>query len=82
MRTAFDEVRRADAALASSRDAAKLAEEALELANLAYRAGAYTNIEVIDAERTARDAETAVAVAEDNARQARVDLLSATDHLP
>jgi outer membrane protein len=82
VRTAFEEVRRADAALQSSRDAAKLAEDALDLANIAYRAGAYTDIEVIDAERTARDAETAVAVAEDGARQARVDLLSATGHLP
>ena len=82
VRTAFEEVQRADAALESSRQAAKLAESALELANIAYRAGAYTNIEVIDAERTARDAETAVAVAEDGAREARVDLLAATGHLP
>ena len=82
VRTAFDELRRADAALASTRDAARLAEIALDLANVAYRAGAYTNIEVIDAERTARDAETAVAVAEDGARQARVDLLAATGRFP
>jgi outer membrane protein TolC len=82
VRTAFDELRRADAALASTRDAARLAESALDLANVAYRAGAYTNIEVIDAERTARDAETAVAVAEDSARQARIDLLAATGRFP
>jgi outer membrane protein len=82
VRTAFEELKRADAALESSREAARLAESALELANIAYRAGAYTNIEVIDAERTARDAETAVAVAEDGARQARVDLLAATGRLP
>jgi outer membrane protein TolC len=82
VRTAFDELRRADAALASTRDAARLAEVALDLANIAYRAGAYTNIEVIDAERTARDAETAVAVAEDSSRQARVDLLAATGRFP
>ncbi len=82
VRTAFDELRRADAALTSTRDAARLAEVALDLANVAYRAGAYTNIEVIDAERTARDAETAVAVAEDSARQARIDLLAATGRFP
>lgn len=82
VRTAFEELKRADAALESSREAAKLAETALELANLAYRAGAYTNIEVIDAERTARDAETAVAVAEDGARQARLDMLAATGRIP
>jgi outer membrane protein TolC len=82
VRAAFEEVRRADAALASARQAAQLADEALQLANVAYRAGAFTNIEVIDAERTARDAETAVAVAEDGARQARVDLLAATGRFP
>jgi outer membrane protein TolC len=82
VRTAFDELKRADAALASTRDAARLAKIALDLADVAYRAGAYTNIEVIDAERTARDAETAVAVAEDSARQARIDLLAATGRFP
>lgn len=82
VRTAFDEVRRADAALAASRQASQLARSALDLAEIAYRGGASTNIEVIDAERTARDAETAVAVAEDDARQARLDLLAATGHFP
>jgi outer membrane protein TolC len=82
VRTSFDEVKRADAALASSRSAAQLAHTALELANTSYRAGASTDIEVIDAERTARDAETAVAVAEDSARQARLDLLAATGRFP
>ncbi len=82
VRTAFEEVRRADAALKSSRQAADLAETALQLAEIAYRGGAATNIEVIDAERTARDAETAVAVAEDAARQARLDLLAATGRFP
>ncbi|HEY5240175.1 MAG TPA: TolC family protein [Polyangiaceae bacterium] len=82
VRTAFEEVRRADASLAAARDAARLAQNGLDLANIAYRAGQSTNIEVIDAERTARDAETAVAVAEDGARQARVDLLAATGRFP
>ena len=82
VRTAFEEVRRADATLAASRQAAQLAHTALELANTSYRAGATTDIEVIDAERTARDAETAVAVAEDGARQARLDLLAATGRFP
>lgn len=82
VRTAFEEVRRADAALAASKQASELARRALELAEIAYRGGASTDIEVIDAERTARDAETAVAVAEDSARQARLDLLAATGHFP
>ena len=82
VRVAFEEVRRADAALAAARQAGELARRALELAQTAYRAGATTNLEVIDAERTARDAETAVAIAEDGARQARLDLLSATGRFP
>lgn len=82
VRTAFEELRGADAALAKAREAADLAHRALDLAELAYRAGATTNIEVIDAERRARDAETAAAVAEDGARQARLDLLAATGRFP
>ena len=61
---------------------AKLAREALDLANRAYRAGATSNIEVIDAERRARDADTAAVIAEDNVRQARLDLLAAAGQFP
>jgi outer membrane protein TolC len=82
VRLAFESVKRAEASLAAAGNAARLAKSALELATLAYRAGATTNIEVVDAERRARDAETAAAVAEDNARQARVDLLAATGRFP
>ena len=82
VRTAFEELRHADAALDAARRASDLARRGLELAQTAYRAGATTNLEVIDAERTARDAETAVAVAEDGARQARLDMLSATGRFP
>ena len=82
VRAADEEVRRSAAALAAARDAAKLAAEALALTNLAYRAGASTNIEVIDAERVARDADTAVAQAEDAWRQATLDLLLASGRFP
>jgi outer membrane protein len=82
VRAAADSVKRADAALAAARTAADLARQALELATLAYRAGATTNIEVIDAERRARDAETSAAISEDNARQARLDLLAASGKFP
>jgi outer membrane protein TolC len=82
VRLAFESVKRAEAALAAATHAARLARSALELATTAYQAGATTNIEVIDAERRARDAETAAAVAEDSARQARVDLLAATGRFP
>jgi outer membrane protein TolC len=82
VRTAFDVVMSSDRGLDSARDAARLARKAAELADLAYRAGATTNLEVIDAERRARDAETQAALAEDAARQARLDLLLATGRFP
>jgi outer membrane protein TolC len=82
VRAAFEAMRRADEALRSARDAARLAHQALDLANLAYRGGATTNIEVIDAERQARDAATAAELAADGARQARLTMLTATDRFP
>jgi outer membrane protein TolC len=82
VRTAFEAARRAEAALAAAREAARLSRDALGLATLAYGAGATTNIEVIDAERRARDAETAAAIAEDAARQARIDLLASSGRFP
>jgi len=82
IRVAVEEIRRADEAMRSSNAAAELAHQALVLANLAYHAGATTNIEVIDAERRARDADSAVVIAEDNVRQARLDLLVAAGQFP
>lgn len=82
VRIAFESMRRADESLVAARDAATLARESLELAQLAYKAGATSNIEVVDAERRAHEAETAAAVAEDASRQARLDLLAASGHFP
>jgi len=82
IRVAVEEIRRADNAMKSATSAARLAREALDLANRAYHAGATSNIEVIDAERRARDADTAAVVAEDTARQARLDLLAAAGQFP
>ncbi|HKP59928.1 MAG TPA: TolC family protein [Polyangiales bacterium] len=82
VRVAIELARRADAALRSAGRAAELASRALQMAMQAYRAGATTDIEVLDAERRARDAETGAVVAEDAARQARLDLLAATGRWP
>jgi outer membrane protein TolC len=82
VRTAFTVVRNADEALAAARAAAVAAQEAAKLADQAYRAGSTTNLEVIDAVRQARDAETRVAIAEHTARQARLDLVLATGAFP
>jgi outer membrane protein TolC len=82
VRVAFDAARHADSSLLSAKQAAEFAAQALKFATLAYEAGASTNIEVVDAERRARDADTAVVIAEDAARQARLDLLAATGRFP
>ena len=82
VRVAFEEIQRADIALDQATQSAAFARRALELANIAYRAGATTNLEVIDAERQARDADSQSALAEDAARQARLDLLAASGHFP
>lgn len=82
VRVAFDAMKQADEALVGAREAAKLSREALELAELAYKAGATSNIEVIDAERRSYEAETAAAIAEDTSRQARLDLLAACGRFP
>jgi len=82
VRVAYEAARRADASLLAARRAANYAAQALRFASQAYEAGASTNIEVVDAERRARDADTAVVIAEDAARQARVSLLAATGRFP
>jgi len=82
VRIAWDSVREADRALFSAREAARLAKDALALANLSYREGTGTNLDLIDAERQARDTDTAAALAADTARQARLDLLEASGRFP
>jgi outer membrane protein TolC len=82
VRVAFEAVKQAEAAYASAVAAARLAHGAVDLVTTAYRAGATTNIEVIDAERAAHAADTAAALAEDQAGQARIDLLAASSRFP
>ena len=78
----LEEVRRVDQALLAAREAAASAKEALDLTDAAYAEGANTNLEVIDAQRTLNIAETQLVVAEDNAREARLDLLAASGLFP
>jgi outer membrane protein TolC len=82
VRTAFDSLGRAQQAVSDADSASKLAGTGLQLATLAYRAGATTNIEVIDAERVNHDAETQAVVAKDVMQQALFDLLTATGRIP
>ena len=81
-RLARDAVQSTARALEAARRAAQQANEVVRITDVAFRAGATTNLEVIDAQRHARDAETAAAVAEDRARQARLDLLVAVGRFP
>lgn len=82
VRVAFNEVKTAADAVKAAHDAETAANHALELATLAYEAGAITNLDVVDAQRQARDAATQATIAEDTARQARLDLLAATGKFP
>lgn len=82
VRVAFATLVQADKSLAAANRGAELARRALQMANLAYHAGATTDIEVVDAERRGRDAETAAVIAEDTARRARLELLIASGQLP
>lgn len=82
IRTAREAVSATERALAYARLAAEQANEVVRITDVAFREGATTNIEVIDAQRRARDAETAAAIAEDAVRRARLELLLATGRFP
>jgi outer membrane protein TolC len=82
VRVAFDAMLHADQALTATREAASLAHRAYDLAVTAYKAGATSNLEVIDAARQARDADSSAAIAGDVARRARLDLLVASGRFP
>jgi HAE1 family hydrophobic/amphiphilic exporter-1 len=69
-------------ALASAREAVAAANEVLKITIIAFDAGATTNIEVIDAQRSARDQELVMVQVEDGLRQARLDLLVALGQFP
>lgn len=82
VRAAREAVASSERSLASARAAADQAGQVVTITNVSFRAGAATNIEVIDAERTARDADTAVAIAEDQLRRAHLELLNALGRFP
>src|SRR4029079_8411226 len=82
VRLAQETVRSTERALASQRLAAQQADQVLSITNTAFEAGATTNLEVIDAQRSARDAEAAAEIAEDAVRRARLDLLTALGRFP
>lgn len=81
-RTALEAVRSTERALARAQEAASQANEVVGITDTAFRAGATTNIELLDAQRRARDADTAAAIAEDALRRARLEVLVAIGRFP
>ena len=82
IRIAQDAVAALNRALTSARLAASQANEVLRISTAAFEVGATTNLEVIDAQRSARDADSAVAQAEDAVRRAELDVLVAFGRFP
>ncbi len=82
VRVAREAVVRTQRAFERAQLAATQAGEVLSITDVAFREGATTNIEVIDAQRRARDAGTAAAIAEDAVRRARLELLVALGRFP
>ena len=82
VRIGQEAVQSAQRALDSARQAATQSADVLQITTSAFQLGATTNIEVIDAQRTARDADTTAALAEDALRRAKLDLLVAIGQFP
>ncbi len=82
VRTARDTLDAAERALGFARDAATQAHAVVDIVLVSFRVGASTNIEVIDAQRVSLDADTAVALANHDVRQARLNLLVALGLFP
>jgi len=82
VRAAREAIASAERGLASARAGAEQARQVVGIVNISFRAGAATNIEVIDAERRARDADITVVIGEDTLRRARLELLTALGRFP
>jgi outer membrane protein TolC len=82
VRLAASELSYARAALTSAREAARLWTDSLRLTLIGYRSGLLTDIDVIDAQTQALNADIQAAIAENNERQGELDLLLASGRLP
>ena len=82
VRIARQAVEFSERALEHARQAVQQAMEVVNITDIAFREGATTNIEVIDAQRRARDMETEAAIAEDAVRRSRLEVLVATGRFP
>ncbi|HEY7725975.1 MAG TPA: TolC family protein [Anaeromyxobacteraceae bacterium] len=82
VRVAREALTRSEAALQAARRAAGEARRVLELATEAYRAGATNSLDLTTAQQQSRDADLALVIGEDAARNARLDLLAAAGIFP
>jgi outer membrane protein len=82
VRLAQERVRSTERALAHLRLAADQANEVLKITTFAFEAGATTNLEVVDAQRQARDEDAAAAIGQDAVQRAKLDLLAALGRFP
>jgi outer membrane protein TolC len=82
VRAAREAIASGERALAIARAAVDQARQVVDIVNISFRAGAATNIEVVDAEGRARNSDIAAGVAEDTLRRARLDLLTALGRFP
>lgn len=82
LRTAQASLESTERALVNARLAAQQADEVVRITDIAFRAGATTNIEVVDAQQRARNNEILAAEAEDRVRRSRLDLLVALGLFP
>ena len=82
IRRSYESVRRSEQVLRSTVPRLSRPRRCSTSRTFSFRAGAATNLDVIDAQRRSRDADTAVAIAEDQVRQSRLDLLTALGRFP
>ena len=82
VRIAQESVQSLERALTTARTAVDQATDVLRITTAAFEVGATTNIEVIDAQRSLRDAETSAAFSEDAVRRAKLDLIVAIGQFP
>jgi len=82
IRTARNSVASTTRALAAAREAEDRANQVVQITDVAFREGASTNLEVVDAQRQSRDVATQAAIAEDLLKRAQLDLLVALGRFP
>ncbi len=82
LRADLEAVHRSSLGLTEAEEAAVAAHQALDMATLSYKQGASSNLDVVDAETRARDADISVARAREILVGAQIDTLSASGRWP